>query len=71
LLALVEPCMIGNKYATVEVTTYTQTTTSIFIDLQAIGAIVGCIKHRNEWMIIDCSGDLARTVFVDPDPEED
>ncbi|KAF8579867.1 hypothetical protein K439DRAFT_1620204 [Ramaria rubella] len=60
LLALVKPCTTGNKDATVEVTTYTQTMSSIFIDLQAIGAVIGRIKHGNEWAIIDRSGDLAR-----------
>ena len=53
--------------ATKEVTTYQRTSTNIFIDLRAIGCVVGRIKCGNDWAIIDRSEELARTVFVDPD----
>ena len=54
-----------------ELTMYTQMSTAIFIDIQAIGSMVGCVKRHNEWGIVDRSGELARTVFVDPESDED
>jgi hypothetical protein len=71
LLAFVEPCLTNGKDATRELTTYERTSATIFIDLQAIGCIVGRIKRGNEWAIIDRSEELARTVFVDPNTLEE
>ena len=32
-----------------------------------IKCVVGCVKCRDEWGIVDCSGDFARIVFVEPE----
>ncbi|KAF8510856.1 hypothetical protein JB92DRAFT_3118618 [Gautieria morchelliformis] len=40
------------------------------IDIDCDG-VVGRVQHGNEWGIFDHSGDLARTVFIDPEPEDD
>ena len=45
--------------------------TDIFIDIQAISSVVGHVKRESEWAIIDHRGDLAQTVFVDPDLLDD
>jgi hypothetical protein len=71
LLACVKPCNTKGRDATSEVTTYERTTTDIFIDIQAIGCVVGRVKKGNMWAFVDRSGDLARTVFVDPAINED
>jgi hypothetical protein len=65
LLALVVPCKAYSKDATREPTAYSTISTSIVIDLQAIGCIMGQVKRGKEWGIIDHSGKLARTVFVE------
>ncbi|KAF8487592.1 hypothetical protein JB92DRAFT_3021741, partial [Gautieria morchelliformis] len=40
------------------------------IDIDRDG-VVGRVQRGNEWGIIDRSGDLACTVFVNPEPEDD
>ena len=65
LLALVTPCSTGGKDATRELTTYTETTAQVVIDLRTVECVVGRVRRGNEWGIIDRSGDFARTVFVD------
>lgn len=66
LLACIEPCITQGKDVTLEVKMYTRMSTAIFIDIQAVGTVVGQIKRRNEWAIVDRNSELARTVFVDP-----
>ena len=58
------------KDATVELTNYQRTSTPIFLDLQAIGSVVGRIKRGRDWAIVDRSEALVRTAFVDINPEE-
>ena len=69
LLALIEPCSTQGRDATRELTTYMATTAQIVIDLRTIEWCV--VGRGNEWGIVDRSGDFARTVFVDPEVEED
>ena len=59
------PCSTGGKDATRELTTYTETTAQVVIDLRTVECVVGRVRRGNEWGIIDRSGDFARTVFVD------
>ena len=66
LLGFVESCITNGKDATRELNMYTRMSTAIFIDIRAIGSMVGRVKRHNEWGIVDRSGELARTVFVDP-----
>ncbi|KAF8494018.1 hypothetical protein JB92DRAFT_3147186 [Gautieria morchelliformis] len=40
------------------------------IDIDCDG-VMGQVQRGNEWGIIDRSRDLARTVFVNPEPEDD
>ena len=46
---------------------YTWMSTTIFIDIRAIGSVVGRVKRYNKWRIVDRSGELAQTVFVESD----
>jgi hypothetical protein len=72
LLAVIVPCITEGKDATCELTTYGRVSTSIVIDLQTIGCVVGRVKRGKTWGIVDRSGELARTVFVDQqDIDED
>lgn len=41
----------------------------VVVDLHTVECVVGRIKRRNEWGIVDRSGDFARTVFVEPGVE--
>ena len=56
---------------TPELTMYAWMLTAIFIDIQAIGSIIGHMKRHNEWGIVDRSGELAWTIFVDPESDKD
>jgi hypothetical protein len=62
---------MNGKYVTREATTYCTTSTEIVIDLQAISCVVGRVKRGRDWGILDRSGDLARTVFVGPQQDEE
>jgi hypothetical protein len=68
LLAVITPCDTKGKDAAESLTTYRTTTTQVVTDLRAISNVVGRVKTRNWWGIIDRSGDYSRTVFVDDDP---
>jgi hypothetical protein len=65
------PCNTQGKDATKDITLYSTTTTAIITDLQAISAKVGRIETRGQWGIIDRSGGLVKTVFVEEDDESD
>lgn len=65
LLALITPCKTGGNDAAKVVVEYTKTSTQIVTDLQTICAVVGRVKTRNRWGIIDRTDGLASTKFVD------
>lgn len=67
LLALITPCKTKGTDATKVLTTYTVTTAQVIVDLQTISSVVGRIKSRRTWTIIDRSTDYARTEFIPPD----
>ena len=71
LLAVVTPCSTGGKDATRELTTYTETTTPVVIDLRTVECVVGRVQRGNQWGIVDRSGDYARTIFVDSPGNDD
>jgi hypothetical protein len=70
LLAVIVPCITNSKDTTWEATTYHTTSTAIVINLQVIGCVVGHVKRGQDWGIVERSGDLARTAFVDPENNE-
>jgi len=64
LLALLTTSSTNGQDATKKVVTYVENTTQIVTDLQVVSCVVGRIQTRNRWGIIDRSGDLARTEFI-------
>ena len=48
LLGFVKPCITNGKDMTWELTMYIQMSTAIFIEIQAIGFMVGCVKRHNK-----------------------
>ena len=50
---------------------YTQMSIAIFIDIWATGSVIGHMKRDNEWDIVDRSGELGWTVFIDPGSDKD
>ena len=69
LLAVIQLCSTDGKDATHELTTYLETTVPVVVDMHMVECVVECVKRRNEWGIVDCSGDFARTVFMEPEVE--
>ena len=69
LLAVIQPCSTAGKDATRQLTTYSETTVPVVVDLRTVECVVGRVNRGNEWGIVDRSGDFARTVFVDPEVE--
>ncbi|KAJ7477663.1 hypothetical protein FB451DRAFT_1032869 [Mycena latifolia] len=67
LLAVITPCSTSGKDAAQESTFYTQMSTPIVTDIRTIIAVVGRIKTRAEWMIIDRSGSPIHPEFVPQD----
>jgi hypothetical protein len=64
LLAVITPCITNGRDATKDLTTYTDTTTQIVTDLQAVQCVVGRVQTRNRWGIVDRSSDSSRTEFI-------
>lgn len=63
LLALVRPCKTNGLDATESVTLYRDVLADVVVDLQSVQAVVGRVKSRDQWGIVDRSRGLARTVF--------
>ncbi|KAI0719170.1 hypothetical protein C8T65DRAFT_569739, partial [Cerioporus squamosus] len=75
LLAFIRPCKTRGEDAATQLTLYEHYRAEMIIDLSAVQAVVGRVRSRNSWGIIDRSHDLARAVFVNDaeqsHPEED
>lgn len=71
LLACIQPCITNGKDATQELTSYRRMSTTIFVDLKTVECVVGRVKRGQDWFIIDRSGDFARTVFIEPELEDE
>jgi hypothetical protein len=69
LLAVIQRCCMAGKDVTHDLTMYLETTVLVIVDLRTVECVVGHVNHSNEWGIVDCSGDFAGTVFVDPEVE--
>ncbi|KDQ51674.1 hypothetical protein JAAARDRAFT_139876, partial [Jaapia argillacea MUCL 33604] len=55
LLALIHPCNTQGRDATKGIVMYSQTTAPIVTDLRVICAVVGRLRTRNRWGIVDRS----------------
>ncbi|KAI1785700.1 hypothetical protein LXA43DRAFT_899245 [Ganoderma leucocontextum] len=64
LLAIITPCRTRGEDATKTLTLYWKTLANVVVDLHAVQAVVGRVKSRYHWGIIDRSNDLARTLFT-------
>ncbi|KAF8507897.1 hypothetical protein BU17DRAFT_16329, partial [Hysterangium stoloniferum] len=60
----------NGKDATESLTSYNRTSTEIFIDLQMINCVVGHVQYGRDWYIINQSGGIAQTVFIEPNLDE-
>ncbi|KAG8905503.1 hypothetical protein FRC00_013220 [Tulasnella sp. 408] len=67
ILGYITPYKTGNVDATEALASFTDRDqqTSQFFDIRTIQAVVGRIKTRGRWYIVDRSEGCARTVFVD------
>ncbi|KAI1787592.1 hypothetical protein LXA43DRAFT_895990 [Ganoderma leucocontextum] len=64
LLAIITPCRTKGEDATKTLTLYRKTLADVVVDLHAVQAVVGRVKSRKHWGIIDRSNDVARTIFT-------
>jgi len=65
LLAVIKPCRTNGKDAAKEMTEYSDYSTPIVTDLRTVQCVVGRVKTRNKWAIIDRSDELSKTEFID------
>jgi len=71
LLVVIEPCKTHGKDATSELTMYNEMAASIVTDIQNVKAVVGRVKTRGKWGIVDRTAGIASTVFYDADSDLD
>ena len=69
LLAVITPCRTQGLDAAKNLTTYKDTTTTIVTDIRAVSSVVGRVRSRKAWGIIDRSGEYARTDFIARDDQ--
>ncbi|KJA13854.1 hypothetical protein HYPSUDRAFT_151076, partial [Hypholoma sublateritium FD-334 SS-4] len=69
LLAVITPCMTKGMDAAKKLTTYKDTTTTIVTDVRAVSSVVGQVRSRKKWGIVDRSGEYARTDFIARDDQ--
>ncbi|KAI0364415.1 hypothetical protein BV20DRAFT_956208 [Pilatotrama ljubarskyi] len=67
LLALITPCNTRGCDGTRSLALYKDTLAPVVVDLRTVQAVVGRVKSRGSWGIVDRSNGLARTVFVNED----
>jgi hypothetical protein len=63
LLALIRPCQTEGRDATKEETRYSRNLSSIITDLRNVKGVVGRVKSRREWTIIDRRSSFAKPAF--------
>lgn len=64
LLAVITPCKTDGNDASKSVTEYTKLHSTIVTDLQSVQCVVGRVRRRNTWGIIDRNSDEARPEFI-------
>lgn len=64
LLAVITPCATDGKDATKKIVSHDRMNAKIVTDIQTIIAVVGRIKTRGRWTIIDRSQGLVKPEFV-------
>ncbi|KAJ7436328.1 hypothetical protein FB451DRAFT_1061778 [Mycena latifolia] len=64
LLAVITPCSTAGKDATKEIVAYNRIAAMIVTDVQTVSAVVGRIRTREQWTIVDRSGGLVKPEFV-------
>ncbi|KAJ7124120.1 hypothetical protein C8R43DRAFT_1147581, partial [Mycena crocata] len=64
LLAVITPCATDGKDATQEIVLYNRVTSTIVTDIETVSVVVGRIRSRGNWSIIDRSGGLVTPEFV-------
>jgi hypothetical protein len=64
LLAVITPCATLGEDASKKLTSYTDTTTTLVTDLRTIVAVVGKVKSRGRWYLVDRSGGLLHPAFT-------
>lgn len=63
LLALIRPCQTEGRDATKEEARYSRNLASIITDLRNVKGVVGRVKSRGEWTIIDRRSSFAKPAF--------
>ncbi|EGO28981.1 hypothetical protein SERLADRAFT_432993 [Serpula lacrymans var. lacrymans S7.9] len=69
LLAVITPCKTEGKDAALEVAVYGGLAAAIATDIRDIKAVVGQVKTRGRWGIIDRTSGLASVAFTHQDTE--
>ncbi|KAI0628285.1 hypothetical protein C8Q77DRAFT_1068240 [Trametes polyzona] len=64
LLAYIKPCKTDGRDATESLVFYKDYSAPIVVDIRSVQAVVGRVKTRGSWGIVDRSGVYARTVFT-------
>lgn len=64
LLAVLTPCSTLGQDATKGIVSYNRTTATFVTDIQTVSAVVGRIKSRGKWTIVDRTGGLIKPEFV-------
>ncbi|KAG1788623.1 uncharacterized protein HD556DRAFT_1217308, partial [Suillus plorans] len=63
LLTLIRPCQTEGRDATKEEARYSRNLASIITDLRNVKGVVGRVKSRGEWTIIDRRSSFAKPAF--------
>ena len=64
LLAVITPCSTAGRDATKEILSHNRMTATIVTDIGTVSAVVGRIKTRGRWTIVDRTGGLVKPEFV-------
>ena len=70
ILAVIRTCDITETHRSLDIQYYTRDSTLDVLDITTIQCLVGRIRDRDRWAIIDRSGALSRAIYT-PDDDDD
>jgi hypothetical protein len=59
--------LLSNSHSVLSIPSYSQTGALDPVDIKSIQCVVGCVKDRRNWVLVDHSDPLAHAVFSEAD----
>lgn len=65
VLGIIRSCTIETRHRILDINYYSKEGTLDVVDINSVQCVVGRIRDRNRWAIIDRSGTLSRALYIE------